>query len=188
MVIYTKKGDKGETGLYSASAEKIRVSKNSARIHAVGVVDELNSYLGVVISFSEDRKLNKILLDIQRDLLTIGSIIGGSGLRFFAGKAKKFEKIIDELDANLPPLKNFILPGGSQVAAKLHYARSVARRAERSIITLAEEVNVKPQILVYVNRLSDFLFMLARQQNFKEEVKEEIWIGKKIKVTGNSKK
>ncbi|OGM25693.1 ATP:cob(I)alamin adenosyltransferase [Candidatus Woesebacteria bacterium RIFCSPLOWO2_01_FULL_39_61] len=188
MVIYTKKGDKGETGLYSTSPQKIRVSKNSYRIHAVGAVDELNSYLGVVISYSEDRKLNKILLDIQRNLLTIGSILGGSKLRFITGKARKFEKIIDELEGSLPPLKNFILPGGSQVTAHLHYARSVARRMERVIVRLDEKNRIKPQILVYVNRLSDFLFMLARQQSFKEGVKEEIWIGKKIKVTRDNKK
>lgn len=181
MVIYTKKGDKGETGLYSSTAEKIRVSKNSLRIHALGSIDELNSYLGVIVAHSEDKKLRKTLVGIQRDLLTIGSILGGSKLKFLGGKTRQFETIIDKLDAKLPPLKNFILPGGNQVASELHYARSVARRMERVIVSLNEEEKVKSLILVYINRLSDFLFMLARNENFQSGVREEIWVGKKIK-------
>lgn len=180
MAIYTKKGDSGETSLYDASsAQRSRVSKNSIRIWAIGVVDELNSYLGVVVSYSSDSKLNKILKAVQRDLLNIGSILAGSNLRFFDSKTKKLEKIIDELEGNLPPLKNFILPGGSEVAAHLHYARSVARRMERAVVRLNERKQVKPQVLGYINRLSDLLFMLARRQNFEKGVKEEIWVGKK---------
>lgn len=179
MAIYTKGGDKGETGLFSPAAEKIRVSKNSLRIHAVGSVDELNSYLGVVISHSESQKLREILLGIQRDLLTIGSIIGGSKMRFSGVATKKFEKIIDTFDEKLPPLKNFILPGGGKVSSHLHFARSLARRMERSLVALNEAEKINPKILIYINRLSDFLFMLARNENFQGFVEENIWIGKK---------
>src|SRR3989344_7153455 len=129
MVIYTKRGDKGETSLYDASsAQRKRVSKNSIRIWAIGSVDELNSYLGVVVSHSSDSKLNKILKGVQRDLLNIGSILAGSNLAFFDSKTKKLEKIIDELEGSLPLLKNFVLPGGTEVAAHVHYARCLARR------------------------------------------------------------
>jgi cob(I)alamin adenosyltransferase len=185
MVIYTKKGDKGKTGLYIGGVDqKKQVSKSTVKIQALGAIDELNSYLGIIPSHSEDKRLNNIVSDIQKDLLTIGSISGGSDLRFFKSKTKKLERIIDELEKELPPLKNFIVPGGSRVAAHLQYARSLARKAERAVVALNETEKVKPQILVYMNRLSDTLFILAREVNYKMNVDEEVWVGKK---SGKSK-
>ncbi len=164
MAIYTKRGDKGETSLYDKnSRQNIRVSKDSLRIEAIGAIDELNSYLGVA---SADLK------DIQRDLFTIGSILAGAKLRFPKSKIKKLEKVIDKLEGTLPVLKNFILPGGIQTAANLQYARALCRRAERAIVRL----EIKNQeILAYINRLSDYLFMLARKANYDVGIKEEVW-------------
>ena len=175
MSIYTKKGDKGETGL----ATGIRVSKNSLKIRAIGSVDELNSFLGFAKSFSEDKKTTQIISDLQKNLLTIGSILAGSGLRFSKSKTTKLEKTIDIWDKTLPTLKNFILPGGTHLAAQLHVCRSSARHAERKITALGEVEKVPDSIKMYMNRLSDFLFMFARFVNFNEKVKEEVWIGKK---------
>lgn len=167
MAIYTKRGDKGETSLYdSTSRQNIRVSKDSRRINAIGAIDELNSYLGMT---SADLK------EIQRDLFTIGSILAGAKLRFGKAKTKKLEKTIDKLEGKLPVLKNFILPGGSRLAAHLQYARALTRRAERQVVALSEVDKIKPEVLIYLNRLSDYLFMLARKANFDAEVKEEVW-------------
>lgn len=180
MAIYTKKGDKGKTSLYDeTSAQKERVSKDALKIRAIGAIDELNSFLGVVVSFSESLNLTRRVKEIQRDLFTIGSILAGSNLRFFKTKTKRFEKAIDEIEGRLPPLKNFILPGGSKLASYFQYARSLARRAEREVVALNEVSPVKPQILEYLNRLSDYLFMLARDANYRAGVKEEVWVGRK---------
>ena len=180
MVIYTKRGDRGKTSLYDeASAQKERVTKDSLNIHAIGAVDELNSFLGITISFSENQKLNTQLKKVQRNIFTIGSILAGSKLRFFKTKTKRLEKEIDELEGDLPVLKNFVLPGGSRLAAHLQFARALARRAEREVVSLSVLEPVKPQILMYLNRLSDYLFMLARDANYKAGVKEEVWVGRK---------
>ena len=180
MVIYTKRGDRGETALYDKeSRQNIRVSKNSLRIRAIGGIDELNSFLGVALANSSDSVLVKTISEIQRNLLTIGSILAGSKLSFSKSKTKKLERLIDELEGSLPVLKNFILPGGSPVAAHLHYARTLARRAERAVIALNNKEGVKPQVLTFLNRLSDALFMLAREENSKAQIKEEVWQGKK---------
>ena len=172
MSIYTKKGDRGKTGLYTG---KKRLSKDSLRIRAVGTIDELNSYLGVVISAGEKSHLGKLLREIQKDLLTAGSIIGGSNLRFSKAKVRKIEKEIDKLEKELPKLSNFIIPGGTEVAAKLQYARTLTRRAEREVVKLNKEEPVKSQILIYLNRLSDGLFMFARKANSDEGVEEITW-------------
>lgn len=171
MSIYTKRGDKGETDLVG---EK-EASKSSFRVSAIGTVDELNSYLGVVATTSDDQALKIILEQVQEDLLTIGSILAGSGLRFFKTKTRRLEKIIDELEKKLPRLYSFILPGGVRVAAQLNFARTITRRAERELVALNEVENVKPQILIYINRLSDFLFMLARDTNYKRGLKDRLW-------------
>ncbi len=173
MAIYSKRGDKGRTDLFNKSQG--RVSKDSLVVKAIGAVDELNSFLGIVCSRCENSVLKSNLIEIQKDLLTIGSILAGSNLRFFKTKTKKLEKEIDKLEKQLPRLSNFIIPGGSRLASLLHYARSVARRAEREIIALAEIEDVKAEILIFLNRLSDYLFMLARDANFKVGIKEEIW-------------
>jgi len=183
MTIYTKKGDKGKTSLCKkGSTQKRKILKSDSVIHALGAIDELNSYLGVITSHSQDQKLNKTITDLQKDMFTIGSIIGGSNLRFSKSKTTKLEKIIDKLEKKLPTLKNFILPGGCKTAAHLQYARSLARKAERRAVALSESKSSpggKPQVLTYLNRLSDLLFILAREANFKMGIKEEVWAGKR---------
>lgn len=179
MKFYTKKGDKGETTLYKKDQDSENVSKSSIRISAIGSIDELNSFLGVVEAFSENTKLKRYLLNIQENLLTIGSILAGSNLRFYKTNTKKLEKTIDEIEKELPLLKNFIFPGGSKTASLLHLARSIARRTEREVVALSEIEEVKPEIIVYLNRLSDYLFILARDVNNQVEIKEKIWVGKK---------
>lgn len=161
------------------NAQNIRVSKNSLIVNALGAIDELNSFIGIAASLSGDQGLVRVLQEIQKNLLTIGSITAGSELKFFGSKTKKLEKLIDNLEGKLPPLKNFVVPSGSPVATHLQYARTLARRAERAIVALKTEVKVKPHVLEYMNRLSDALFMLAREENYKLNIKEEIWQGKK---------
>lgn len=180
MAIYTKRGDKGETSLYvKSSTQGDRVTKDSLIIQTIGALDELNSYLGIVISSSEDPVLIDRLKEVQRNLFVIGSILAGSKLRFFKTRTRKLEKVIDELEGKLPVLRNFVLPGGSEVASHLQYARVLTRRAEREVVSLGERELVKPQILTYLNRLSDYLYMLARQVNYQEGIKEELWRGRK---------
>jgi len=162
MSIYTKKGDRGETGIFNGK----RLSKDSLLIEAIGVIDEVNSWLGVVGGLEE----------IQKDLMTISSILAGADLKLPLTKTKKLEREIDRLDKILPPLKHFILPGGGSVGAKLHFARALVRRAERAVVSLhRSKFIVHSSILAYLNRLSDYLFMKAREENFKERIKEEIW-------------
>lgn len=172
MAIYTKKGDKGSTGLYS---ETKRLTKDSQRIRAIGAVDEVNSFLGVIVSLSEDSHLIRYLEEIQENLLVVGSVLGGSNLRFSKVKTRKIEKEIDRLEKALPKLTNFIIPGGTKTAAKVHFARTLVRRAEREVVNLSREEIVKPQIIIYLNRLSDLLFMFARRANFIKGVKEKAW-------------
>jgi cob(I)alamin adenosyltransferase len=179
MVIYTKGGDKGETSLFSRTKKKRRVSKDSLRINAIGTVDEANSFLGVVAAFTASKKLKVEIEEIQRDLLTVGSMIAGSPLRLSTERAIHFEKTIDVLDKNLPVLKNFILPGGGKSGSFLHFARTLVRRSERAIVTLSKKEKLDPEIIIYINRLSDFLFMLARGENHKSGNKEKIWNSKR---------
>lgn len=173
MAIYTKKGDKGETSLFLKRPTP--VSKDSVRINAIGTIDEANSYLGVVIS--ESPELKKSLNEIQRNLFVVGSILAGAKLRFSRTKTKKLERAIDRLEGTLPVLKNFILPGGSKIGAKLLFVRTLVRRAERATVSLNLAEKVKPEIMIYLNRLSDYLFMIAREVNLKEGFKEEVWKG-----------
>ncbi len=181
MAIYTKKGDKGQTSLYDPSnTQLIRVSKDSLKIKAIGAVDELDSFIGVAKALTADKLFSKILSDIQRDLLTIGSSLAGSKLRFTKPKTKKLEKLIDKWEGSLPALSNFILPGGTPLAAQLHVCRSATRRAEREIKALSDIEKVSDNIKMYINRLSDFFFMFSRKINFDAKLKEEIWIGKKV--------
>ena len=180
MAIYTKRGDKGETSLFDkASVQNIRVSKDSLRIRAIGAVDEANSSLGVVVSLSSDKKLNSQITRIQAELFTIGSILAGANLRFSKTRTLFLEKKLDKLEGTLPVLRNFLLPGGSVVASHLQVSRTFVRRAEREIVALSKAEPVKPQILIYLNRLSDFLFMLARKVNHDAGAKELVWVGRK---------
>jgi cob(I)alamin adenosyltransferase len=180
MVIYTKRGDKGETSRYdSASTQKIRIRKDSLIVEVLGAIDELNSFLGVAKAGTKDKSLSFSIGEIQRNLLTIGSITGGSNLRFSSIQTKKLEALIDKLEGTLPVLKNFIVPGGSLTAAELQYARALSRRVERRMVALSKETLIKPQILQYLNRLSDVMFMLARKANHDVGVKDEVWVRRK---------
>ena len=175
MVIYTKKGDKGETNLFSKNKNTVKVSKSSLKISTIGAIDEANSFFGIVVSFSKDKKLNYILKDIQKDLFRINSILAGANLRFSITRIRSMEKKIDELEGKLPVLKNFLLPGGSKITSLLHYSRTLVRKVERNLVRLNEKDEIKPQILMYINRLSDCVFILARQQNSKQGFSDEIW-------------
>ena len=181
MAIYTRVGDRGTTSLFGGDSG---TRKDSPRISVLGTIDELNSQLGFVISILTSRagKIKNVLCAIQQDLFEIAAEIGtpsGSKSPFTLanGYIKKLEKIIDELEGSLPALANFIFPGGSTPGAALHVARSVCRRAERDVVRLSREEHVNPEILRYLNRLSDCLFMLAREVNRAEGKKEDVWKG-----------
>ena len=181
MAIYTKTGDKGKTGLLGGT----RVEKTNQRVVAYGTVDELNSQIGLAISFSDKRtvKAKKLLVKIQQDLFEIASELATSTsvkppFNLGLDRIRNLEKIIDGLEGSLPVLANFIFPGGSKMGAALHVTRSVCRRAEREIVKLAKKEKVNSNILVYVNRLSDFLFVLSREVNQLKGRKEEVWTGK----------
>lgn len=165
--IYTKTGDNGTTGLAGGK----RVSKDSPLIEASGSLDELNAAIGSTRACSPPDNVDSLLEAIQNDLFTIGIQIStpeDAGVRISGiGEEKigNLEREIDALEDRLPPLKNFILPGGSQEAAFLHLARTIARRAERRCVALSRSAKVDPRILRYLNRLSDLLFLLARYVN-----------------------
>lgn len=175
--IYTKQGDKGETGLYSKN-KRTRISKASLIINAIGCIDEVNSYLGLINSSTNNKELKKETTQIQKDLFVLSSVLAGSKLRFSITKTKRIEKKIDEIEKELPKLKHFIFPGGEKAGAMLHYVRALVRKAERKVVELAEEETVKPAILIYLNRLSDYIFVLARKVNLDQKAPEEIWEGK----------
>ena len=184
MKIYTKKGDDGKTGLLGASS---RVSKSSGRVSAYGDVDELNSVLGVVRSENKDLKLDEILEKVQRDLFSIGSELAtltpssdpGERLygfhRITMNDVQRLEYNIDEAEETLIPLANFILPGGTKAASFLHVARSVCRRVERGVVALGENDTISPAIRAYLNRLSDLLFVLARESNSQTGITDNQW-------------
>ena len=166
MKIYTKTGDTGETGLFGGG----RVPKDDARVRAYGEVDELNAWIGFAIAIHLPTFESNVLEVIQRDLFSIGAELAtpdAKKLRASLDDATvgALERVIDSYDPKLKPLKNFILPGGSPKAAALHVARTVCRRAERSVVTLARSQPVNPLIIQYLNRLSDLLFVLARAVN-----------------------
>lgn len=180
MPIYTKTGDNGKTSLFSGK----RVWKSDSRIEAYGTLDELNSVIGIILSYKtkktkESIYITRILLSIQRTIFPICSyladlpdVISDVNLDL---KTREMEKEIDFMTKKMPVLKNFILPGGSVPGAHLHLARTVSRRAERSIIKLHRQEKVDIRIIQYVNRLSDLFFTLARYSNFIEKKKETIW-------------
>jgi cob(I)alamin adenosyltransferase len=176
MPIYTKKGDRGKTSLFSSDPSvKTRVSKTSSPIQVIGSLDEVNSFIGIVVADSKDPKLNLFLKNIQSDLFTINSILAGAKLAFPKSKTIRLEKKIDRLELTLPPLKNFILPGGSRVSANLQYTRALVRKAERKVVALNGKEKIPPEILRYLNRLSDLFFVLARQANRLHKIKEDVW-------------
>lgn len=177
MSIYTKFGDNGKTSLYGGKT----VSKGNIRVEAYGNLDELNSFLGIVLKNIKDKKISGEIIKIQSDLFEIGSSISSLATNkhkdlsiFFKKRVTEFEKEIDVLTNKLPELENFILPGG-KTGSYLHYARTIARRAERRIVVLAEKEKILQEILIYLNRLSDLLFIYARYVNYKEKQKEVVW-------------
>lgn len=180
MKIYTKKGDTGQTSLFGGQ----KVEKYASRIEAYGTVDELNSTIGVALSFQPTEKTTQLLTHIQHQLFVLGSDLATPPTkearidRIGEDHVSFLEKEIDRMDEELPPLKNFILPGGTQAASGIHLARTVCRRAERLTVRLGEEEFVSEDAMKYLNRLSDFLFMLGRFENFKSGKEDTPWIPK----------
>ncbi|HEY9167019.1 MAG TPA: cob(I)yrinic acid a,c-diamide adenosyltransferase [Candidatus Kryptonia bacterium] len=178
MKIYTRTGDEGETSLFGGK----RVGKDVPRIEAYGTVDELNSVIGIARSFNKNRKIDKLLGMIQNQLFVLGAdlatpsdVTSTAVHRIGENEVRLLEETIDELDVKLEPLKTFILPGGSKTSAILHFSRTVCRRAERKVAPLKGNGEVSRETLVYLNRLSDLLFVLARFANKSDEVKEIPW-------------
>jgi cob(I)alamin adenosyltransferase len=178
MKIYTGRGDQGQTSLFSGE----RVGKHDLRVEAYGTLDELNSALGVAHTFSNSDLVRKILSDLQSSLFLAGSDLAThlnstrSVKRMRQEDWKLLERHIDDLEVTLPALKNFILPTGSAGAALLHSARSVCRRAERLVVRLIEqEGEVNLDLLIYLNRLSDLLFVMARRENWSTGNGDTIW-------------
>ena len=177
--IYTKTGDEGKTGLFGGG----RVSKANRRVAAYGEVDELNAVIGWVIAQSDDDALKERLTSLQSDLFSIGAHLATpDGARTHVhlpalpeSRIAEMESWMDDFETKLPELKAFILPGGTASAAALHLARTVCRRAERAVVDLEAHESVNASILMYLNRLSDLLFMLARGQNARAGVEEPKW-------------
>ncbi|MBF0493373.1 MAG: cob(I)yrinic acid a,c-diamide adenosyltransferase [Deltaproteobacteria bacterium] len=180
MKIYTKKGDQGKTSLFGGQI----LSKDHERIEAYGCVDELNSVLGCVVSVLKTSNLQKEILEIQKQLFVLGSELAypSADERLRSGFLKtthieQLEKQIDSMETTLNPLKQFILPGGSQTASFLHLARTVCRRAEREAVHLSHTENLRSELLIYLNRLSDYLFVAARFANHLENRPDLLWEG-----------
>ena len=179
MKIYTRTGDAGETGLFGGA----RVSKDDPRVEAYGTVDELNASLGAARSHAPSRQTDQFLLQIQSDLFTLGA-----ELACVSGKEDKLrlallgdtdverlEGWIDQSESPLAPLQNFVLPGGCACAAELHRARTICRRAERRTLSAGRSAPVRPAVVIYLNRLSDLLFVLARYENHVAGVSDVAW-------------
>jgi cob(I)alamin adenosyltransferase len=157
--IYTRTGDDGTTGL----GDGTRVGKDSARVTAYGTVDELNSSIGMVLACDIDERMREVLTQVQHDLFDLGGELCIPGMAMVHGTdIDRLEQALDAFNENLPPLKEFILPGGGIAAAHCHLARTICRRAEREVVTLARHDAVRPEAMRYLNRLSDLLFVLAR--------------------------
>lgn len=175
--IYTKTGDKGETSLFGG----MRLPKHHIRIEAYGTVDELNSYIGLIRDNLEEKSMRSLLKEIQDRLFTIGSNLASDPEKNMTtpdinpSDIELLEKEIDQMEAELPPLKNFILPGGHPTVSYCHIARCVCRRAERNMVQLSETSTVEGILLQYINRLSDYLFVLGRYVALKLGVEEITW-------------
>lgn len=176
--LYTKTGDDGTTGLFGGG----RVKKASLRVEAYGTCDELNAALGVARATGLEPVTDEVLAEVQVDLFTLGAELAcvpgkeeKMSMRLIDGTdAERLEKAIDAADEGLPPLKTFVLPGGSAQASALHLARTVCRRAERAVLAV-EETPPRPEIVIYLNRLSDLLFVLARKANQVRGVEDVPW-------------
>jgi cob(I)alamin adenosyltransferase len=181
MKIYTRTGDEGRTDLFGGG----RVLKDDPRVEAYGDVDELNAFIGAARAVETMPRIDEVLVPIQRDLFSIGALLATpdrdkmqqhlTKARIDDNRIRELEIAIDECDRELQPLKAFILPGGSEKAAALHIARTVCRRAERRVITLQRSVELPPLVVIYLNRLSDLLFTLARLANHRAGAGEVTW-------------
>jgi cob(I)alamin adenosyltransferase len=179
--IYTKTGDTGDTGLFGGG----RVQKDDPRVEAYGDVDELNAVLGMARAIEALPRVDEVLVPIQRDLFSIGALLATPDLDKMHNhlakaniddrRIKALEHAIDQCDEELEPLKAFIIPGGSQKGAVLHVARTVCRRAERRVVRLQREVEIPSLVVIYLNRLSDLLFTLARVANIRTGAGEVTW-------------
>ena len=179
MKIYTKTGDAGETSLFDNS----RVSKADPRVDAYGEVDEVNAVLGAALSQGVDDDIASVLTTVQKDLFAVGARLADPSSRIAERVTKAavtreqielLETTIDRLETELPPLRRFILPGGSSAGALLHLARTVCRRAERRVVALGTD-SVEPGVIIYLNRLSDLLFVMARAVNHRAGIPETEW-------------
>lgn len=188
--VYTRTGDAGQTSLIGGT----RVSKTDLRLEAYGTVDELNAQLGLLHTYLADPTADEsvaatravdaaLLLRVQSDLFSVGAFLATDTSKLpprptaiiTPEMVSELEQAIDRIDSQLPPLRLFILPGGGRTAAVAHVCRTVCRRAERRILALAEQADVAPELLAYVNRLSDYLFVLSRKLNVDEKKEEIIW-------------
>lgn len=178
--LYTRAGDEGETSLFGGQ----RVAKDSLRVTAYGEIDELNSAIGLAVAFLRQRTLIRLLQSVQNELFNIGAELASPGrakaeagqlFHLSAEKVAVLERWIDQYDARVPPLKTFILPSGAKGAVLLHLARTVCRRAERALVKLAHSEEVNPNLIAYLNRLSDLLFALARYVNKAAGARELPW-------------
>ena len=189
MKIYTKTGDKGTTGLVGGT----RIPKHDLRIDCYGTIDELNSYLGLIRDQAISKDSKKTLIEIQNQLFIIGSLLATDpeklkdeskrkrlGITFLEANAITFlETEIDAMNLTLPPMTHFILPGGHQTVSFCHIARCICRRAERNISKLNVDQPTQPEVLIYLNRLSDFIFVLARKLSKESDAEEIKWIPNK---------
>jgi cob(I)alamin adenosyltransferase len=178
MKIYTKNGDKGDTRLFDGT----QVRKDDSRVDAYGEVDELNATIGAAAAFLEDPELKTMLVEVQRDLFSIGAELADPRHKGSREKSKLdpnrvavLEETIDRFETELPPLRQFILAGGSHAGAWLHVARTVCRRAERRVVALSDNATVNPHVVEYLNRLSDYLFVFARLVNQRQGQQEIPW-------------
>ena len=181
MKIYTKNGDRGKTSLIGGK----KVSKHDLQVEAYGSIDELNSFMGLLKDYSKNDELNQVLFKVQLKLFTIGSILAQENtstnsvilekLNISAKDTNFIELQIDKLEKKLPKLSKFIIPGGHKLVSYCHVSRSICRRAERKITKLSDSVKLDSNILPYINRLSDFLFVLSRYFSKELDVKESYW-------------
>ncbi len=170
--IYTRTGDKGETGL----GDGTRVNKDSIRVEAFGTVDELNSIIGMLLAHELPEMISAYLTDIQHTLFDLGGELSIPGYKTVTDNdVSQLENVLDELNADLPALKDFILPAGGHATSHCHLARTVCRRAERRATTLARDEDINPVSLAYLNRLSDLLFVIARVLARIENGEEVLW-------------
>lgn len=169
--IVTRAGDEGWTSLADGS----RVRKDDIRTVAIGEVDELNSNIGLLLTETVSKEVRELLSAIQNDLFALGGALALPGYPFPPEYLTRLDTAIEYFNAGLSPLKEFVLPGGCRAAAQCHVTRSVARRAERSVVTLAMSAEIAPECQPYLNRLSDLLFVLSRVMNLSAEQEEHMW-------------